>query len=302
MLRSLLGGAVRVLPAGLVLATYRLLVRFAWTRRIVHRALRSTIPESLRIPEGVLFLNRDDPAISAALAMGAYERRETDLFRGLVRPGMVVLDVGANLGLYTVVAARLAGPAGRVIAFEPDAENVALLRRNVEANGLATVVCERIALSDREGDVSLHVSPDNKGEHTILPGVLDGATTATVRATTVDRYLAAHGIARLDLVKVDIQGAEPIVLDGMGDTLRRDRPVLFLEFYPHGIRKAGRDPLAMLRTLESHGYRLAHVDQMTGAVRPVGDAERFARGFKGAAYTNLLCVHREDEAAGRLIS
>lgn len=301
ILRSLLGGAVRVIPAGVVLAVYRLLVRFAWTRRIVNRALRATIPGSVRIPEGVLFLNRDDPAISAALAMGAYERRETELFRRLVRPGMTVLDVGANLGLYTVIAARLAGPSGRVVAFEPSAENAALLRRNVEGNGLAWVVCERIALSDREGEVRLHVSAENKGEHTILPGVIEEAAAETVPTTTLDRYLEGHGIGRVDLVKIDIQGAEPIVLDGMRETLATLAPALFVEFYPHGIRKAGRDPLALLATLASHGYSLSHVDQMTGEVRPVGDPDRFVRGFRGGAYTNLLCLRREDEAAGRPI-
>jgi FkbM family methyltransferase len=99
--------------------------------------------------------------------VGNAERFEMDLWSDSLRPGMVVADVGANLGLYTLLAAERVGPAGRVHSFEPDPQNAALLRRNVAANVYNNVVLHEAAVADRQGVVALHRCPEHHGDHRI---------------------------------------------------------------------------------------------------------------------------------------
>ena len=99
---------LKALPAGAPLFIYRNMLRLPPLRRIANRILLSLLPSTITIPEGVLTLNMHDPVVSGALALGVYEPFETALLRRIIEPGMTVLDIGANLGYQTVIAARLA--------------------------------------------------------------------------------------------------------------------------------------------------------------------------------------------------
>lgn len=186
---------------------------------------------------------RFDRYISYAIhELGIWEPFETAVVQRLLAPGHTFVDVGANIGWYTMVAALRVGETGRVFSFEPDADNFAILRHNVRRNfrgrSRKNVVIERAAASDRNGAGRIFLSSDNMGDHRIYPspGV---AGSEKIREIRLDRYFRRFP-GRLDLVKVDTQGAEPRVYEGARERLLRDRPILISEFWPFGMDASGR--------------------------------------------------------------
>jgi FkbM family methyltransferase len=285
VLRAAIGLTLRVLPGGAPELIYTRLLRPPLLRAAANAMLRRLLPPRIELPEGALFLNPDDPVVSGALALGVYERQVTACFRAALRPGMTVVDVGANLGYYSVIALARTAPHGRVLAFEPDPANHRLLTRNVAAFGDRAVV-RRQAVSAEAGAGALHRHPDNKGKHSLLASEELGAAVP-VEMVALDAALAAVGVARVDLVKLDIEGAEPLALLGMRETLARDRPLLFLECAPRRWARAGFDPEAVLADLARGGYALTWVDESGGGERPV--APEGVAGLEGRdPYVNLI--------------
>lgn len=177
---------------------------------------------------------------------GTYEPEQTRLFEAHVGPGATVLDVGAHVGYYTLLSAVLAGPTGRVVAFEPSPENAAFLLRHVRINRLENVRVEQAAVSDRAGTARFGSGSGSGTGHLAEAGEL------TVRTVTVDEVCAEHGLSP-DAIKIDVEGAEASVLRGARETLAGARPVVFLS--THGP-EAHRDSLDLLRGL---GYRLSPI-------------------------------------------
>ena len=181
---------------------------------------------------------------------GMFEPETVHAFAALLAPGMTVLDIGANVGLFTLVAAHRVGPTGRVHAFEPTPELAAHILRNLELNGLENVAVNPIAVSDAAGHAMLHlVEPDDPGENSIV-NPSPGARTLEVPTVTLDGYIAEHDVGRVDVIKIDIEGAEMPALRGARDLLSGDdSPVLVLEFHPTTLAYSGHSPDDMLGLL-----------------------------------------------------
>lgn len=175
----------------------------------------------------------------------------------IVRPRMTVVDVGANVGLYALKAARLVGPKGRVIALEPGAEAFEQLRRNLRLNAFGWVEALKQAASDRDGEAVLHHVPlgDDPQAYSLVAhaGAEAGEQVTTQRLDTLARML---GLSRLDVLKIDVEGGEPLVLAGASDVLARLRPVVLFECnaYLNAGGEAGAAQSAW-RILEDAGYR-----------------------------------------------
>jgi FkbM family methyltransferase len=188
-----------------------------------------------------------------------------------LRPGMVVLDIGAHVGYYTLVAARAVGPSGKVHAFEPCAETLSLLRTNVRANGFANVEIHPFAAGSGDSKRTLHVT-GSSDSHGLFPHPL----TETVRTTEVRTVRAAQVVqGRVDLVKIDVEGAEFEVLDGMRDLVSSEDPsVLIVEWNPACLRNAGQDPLELPRCLAELGFtNISVLDDRRRLVRSVSDTQ-----------------------------
>ncbi|HEX2079709.1 MAG TPA: FkbM family methyltransferase [Longimicrobium sp.] len=177
---------------------------------------------------------------------GTYEREQTRLFQQHIRPGATVLDVGAHVGYYTLLAAVLAGESGRVHAFEPNPQNADFLRRHVRINALGNVRVEQAAVSDQAGTARFDFGTGSGTGHLAAGGALE------VRTIRLDDYCAEHALAPA-AVKIDVEGAEVSVLEGARQMLERHRPVIFLS--THGP-EAHAASLACLRGL---GYRVAPI-------------------------------------------
>ena len=247
-----------------------------WARGAYDRLVLGLKDEHVRtatVQGHTLFLDPGDRFNLSVL--GIYERKMTQLIQSHVRPGDTAIDVGANLGYYTLLLARGVGPQGRVIAFEPDPDNFSLLERNVSANGYGDrVKCVQAALSDHEGTLRLFRAPD-PGDHRIYDSH-DGRPFLEVPVTTLDSVCAGGGV---DLIKMDIQGAEGLALRGMAGVIEAsDSLTLFTEFWPHGLRLAGRQPTDYLADLVDAGFDLDLIDGSADALQPFS-IERFKREF-----------------------
>jgi FkbM family methyltransferase len=223
-----------------------------------------TEPAELRIdgmPGLRMYLDPTDEVVSRMiLAYGNWEAGETAWFLRMVKPGETIVDAGANVGYYTVIGSRLVGDHGRVYAFEPDPSNFELLRKNVELNGLTNVVLEQKALSNRKGTLKLYIADKNKGDHRIYQPEGEARPSVEVEAVRLDEYF--HDDKRgIDFIKIDTQGAEGVILEGMAGLLERrtDGPTIFMEFWPHALKTMGTDPGAVLGMLHSSDYKFYEV-------------------------------------------
>ena len=218
-----------------------------------------------------------------------FEPLETQFCTETVAPGAVVVDVGANIGYYTLLFAKRAGASGRVFAFEPDSENFRLLRENVNMNGYSNVTLTRAAVSDAAGELTLYRNASNRMDHrTYHPG--EGWENAPVAALRLDDYFRDAG--RVDFIKMDIQGSEPRALAGMGGLLA-DNPavVLVTEFWPFGLRRAGHDPADFLARLAGLGFAFRRIDERRKQVA-AATAEALLRALDDTdkwSATNIIC-------------
>jgi FkbM family methyltransferase len=193
----------------------------------------------------------ENPIELALARRGLVEPQDVRFFLSLLEPGMTVLDVGANIGMYTVLAARRVGPAGRVHAFEPTPAVAGSLLRNIALNALDNVVVNEAAVSDTAGVATLFL-----GETCDRSSLAGGGTPVQVEAVTLDGYLADCEVPKVDVVKMDVEGAEARALRGAGRLLAgEDAPVLMLEFNAEALGAAGSSEAELRGLLEWHGYR-----------------------------------------------
>jgi FkbM family methyltransferase len=228
------------------------------------------------------------------LIFGTYDADLHQAIENLVRPGMVCLDVGANLGEVALHVARRVGPGGQVHAFEPAPPIYERLRLHVGHNHLQDVVhTHPIALSDQTGPCTIAfpgADQDNQGLGSIVNlGPKSGAARATASAMTLDDFVAEHGLTRLDLMKVDIQGGEPALLRGGRRTFAELGPDLLMEVSPEDLRAAGSDSRELCRMLDEYGYRIHH---LTGG--RVGRRIHASEVTPAFAATNVYCTRAAD--------
>jgi len=206
---------------------------------------------------GRVYLNVRESPMMWARALGLYEVAKADAMRALLAPGATFVDVGANKGDFALLAARLVGDAGRVLAFEPEPGNCHWIERSLELNGTRNVRLFPLALSDEDGEALLRLSRQS-GAHTLLPG-LPGRTEGElrVRTRTLDGLLAELGSPRIDMLKLDVEGAELRVLRGAARTLESNPGlVLLLDLHP----ALGVDVAEVAQFLRERGFRLRRLE------------------------------------------
>lgn len=231
----------------------------------------------------------DDIAREACMT-GYYELPVSRVFQSRVHAGGVVVDAGANWGYFTLLAAHAAGAAGRVIALEPDPRVFAALEANLSLNPSAAVTALRQAASDAPGRTTLtgyHEGESNRGLSR-LDAAQSHGPRFEVETTTIDAITASY--PSVDLVKIDVEGAEDLVLAGMRKGLeeRRYRAIV-LELHPGLLKGRGVDPASVLGALGAHGYRGATIDLSSAAYR------RAARGAAIESFLGPEAAWRETE-------
>lgn len=265
-------------------------------RRRFEASARS--PQRIQLRDFALFVHREDPAIGAVIAREhAYEPHVEAALRRALAPGDTFVDVGANVGYFSMLAAALVGPNGRVVAIEPRAANCALIERSVADNEFAHVVVHRVAAGAVKSSAVLHVLPG--ATNGIIPSgpdpiVPEDAAREAVEVVPLDELLA--DLDSVQAIKMDIEGFEPQAWEGLQATLGRYRPIVLCELSPIALRVASREtPDAFLEQIEASGYEvrvLRRTDTADAKPMPREDILRAldVLGEQGMTHLDLVAV------------
>lgn len=217
------------------------------------------------------------------LHMGSYEPEVTRTLRALLRPGMTFIDAGANVGYYSLIAARSVADEGHVYSFEPEQTAHRYLELNVVRNGLRNVTTVQSALSYGPGSVAFipnalegsYVCPDGKSSpHSTL-----------VEAVSLDGFLATQGTT-VDIIKLDVEGGETHALEGMTETSKKSPQMrIVLEVNPRAMKRAGQSPDYLRQLLIQLGFRTYRIIELASELLPLSTPLPYA----GFVYNLLLC-------------
>jgi FkbM family methyltransferase len=196
---------------------------------------------------------------------------DLSLLPTLLAPGSIAVDVGANIGVYSLLCSRLVGATGQVYAFEPARATVAQLRLNIDLNSAANVHIEPSAVADRSSTSRLYHHRDSSRNSLAFRA---SAAFEEIRTTTLDSFFADIDAPRLDFIKVDVEGAEELVFRGALRTIERFRPSILFESNANGAAALGLDYLDAPRLIEKLGYEILDIEH--GEPVPWKQARRFA--------------------------
>jgi FkbM family methyltransferase len=271
---------------------YTVMLRPRPLRIAVNALLRAMLPRTRGMNGALIYLNPHDPVVSGALTLGVYENEEIAFFERVIEPDMIFVDVGANVGLYTALGLRRMCYPGKIICVEPDPVSASFLKQTIESNHKGNqspkVSFYQVALSDTPGEVMLHKNPENKGDNRIYSDPL--CTDAIqVHSDTLDSLMEREAIEEINLIKIDVQGAEAKVVAGARGILRKSTDcVMMTEFWPYGLTSCGSSPSAYLSMLEDIGLSLYSLDGTT--LRPVLDHQALIESCPGRVYRNLVGI------------
>ena len=250
----------------------RCLLRTAATVHLRRSGVRMFLPPNWRGVAKLIYAFRDD-----------YEPELLYLER-VLSPGKVFVDAGANFGIYTLLASKIVGEAGRVISFEPSSRVFPVLRRNISLNGFRNVLALPLALTDKPGRARLYyhsaVGCDSLGKDASFE---QDAHTEEIVTESLDNVLKHTSVGRVDVIKMDVQGAEELALRGAKEIVASTRPVVIFEFFPEGAASLGLSPNGTWNFLEGCGYEFFIVDERGTASRLLSPPPTIA---------NVLAIHR----------
>lgn len=218
----------------------------------------------------------------------------TEIFREVIQPGFTVIDGGANVGFYSVLAASLLQGRGRVVSFEPDPRNIPVLETNVRLNDVSHIVdLVPKALSDVEGELDFWLVPWNSWGGSLVEVKGSQDTRLKVASTTLDDYLFSANINRVDVIKLDIEGAEPLALQGMRRSLASAK-LLIYEINKPRLAELGIQPLELIRWTHEYGgfTSLLVSDERTDEILPLED-NRCPEILNQYGWANVICAKDE---------
>jgi FkbM family methyltransferase len=201
-----------------------------------------------------------------------------------IPPQAWIIDIGANIGFFTERFAKWATQGGRVIAVEPDAHNVNLLKERLARRAITNVEVHQAAAAEFNGTIYLQRNPDHPGDHRISD------SGEAVPCTMIDDLVEGAGNPNVALIKIDVQGGERRVLQGASKTLQRCKPALFIEVDDRALRQFGTNAAELLGELAGLGYQFFHISR-TGTETAIS-LEQVMSALTAAkrGYLDLLCV------------
>jgi FkbM family methyltransferase len=214
------------------------------------------VNQTYTVHDHQMFLDEKD---SLGLVAGTYESHEMEVVKREVQKGDVVLDIGANIGFYTLMFAKLVGSEGQVFAFEPEPENFRLLKKNVEINGYQNVILVPKAISNKNGTIQLYLCESNQGMHRIYDSVCCQSAIDIESIRADDYFSSPH---KMDFIKMDIEGAEYAAIQGMQNLLTQNPQIkIMTEFSPLALFEYGVDSKDYINTLLKYGFTLFSIGE-----------------------------------------
>ena len=266
--------------------------------RLYHYAYRILKPRGIILTETQdlrMYVHAADDVITPEiLAYGVHEEDETELFKKIIKPSMVIVDIGANIGYYSLLAAKLVGEKGKVYVFEPDPLNYNLLVANIETNHFTNIIPIQKVVSNKAGKVKFFLDKGNFGAHTLSEKNIQTERNGYIEADaiTLDGFFKGEKENKVDFIKMDVQGAEGLVIEEALEIIKHNDLKIMMEFWPQGLRNLGTDPLTLLKALHDYGFtiRVMRKDEMhelkkIALVMEVAEEKR---------YVNLLLEKRHE--------
>jgi FkbM family methyltransferase len=262
---------------------YTVILRPPPLRALAHKVLLLISPRHLHTMGVVLALNPRDPIISGTLTLRIYEVKELKWVKSVLRPGMKVLDVGGNIGVYTAIMSKAIGAEGRLYAFEPDPTNYSYLSDTIALNNIPQATALQKAVGSEPGTATLYLAPDNKGDHRLY-GTGTERPGCPVEVVALDQMFPDQVF---DFIKIDIQGFELHAFRGMEQILKRNRDIIvFTEFWPQGLELAGTSAVQFLAFVRSLGFEISEL--LNGAEEPIADDNDLIARYPNLKYGNLV--------------
>lgn len=225
------------------------------------------------------------------LLTGEFEKTQTKLFLNTIKEGDTVIDIGANVGYYTVLAAKKTGARGRVIAFEPDKECLFLLKKNVSLNACSNVLVVPKAVANTEGWLLFHSNLVHKGKSSLVSDK-KSRSTYKIATTSLDQYFSAG--KKIDIVKMDIEGAEILVLESAKKIISKQKKLkLFIEYNPRSLVALGYTPHDLLSLLNKFGFTIKKIiDESRNTILPYSKSN-LNDVLSRVSLCNLFCIKNE---------
>jgi FkbM family methyltransferase len=215
-------------------------------------------------------------------AFREYYEPELVYLERVLSPGKVFIDVGANFGVFTLIASKLVGGFGRVFAFEPTAQSFAILRQNIALNDFSNVRAFQVALAQARGQAWLYHGWDPVG-NSLGMDHLCGDKGETVQTEALDNLLEDNGVDRVDAIKIDVEGAEELVLRGAIRSITKHSPVVIFEYNPGCAARLGLSPDGARNFLESLGYEFV----------VLGDCANCKNPASRPTYFNIVAIPKQ---------
>lgn len=261
--------------------------------KLIHGEIQEN--QLIQLEEMKIYIQPGDWAVGGHIAQNRiWEPHVTHALKSLLRPDATFIDIGANIGYFTLLAASCVGTEGRVIAFEPNPNNCDLLTRSIEANGFRNIQVHRYAVAEYAGAfVLLTDFPESNGHIISCLRAIGqtGKNLHVVGSVVLDEFLA--NIERIDVVKLDIEGAEPKAVLGMRQLLASHRPILITEFNPTAIEQTSQVPaVSYLDQLVELGFDLFILDRTeAGPTTPQSKEAILQASFESSPpYLELLAM------------
>ncbi|MEE4242462.1 MAG: FkbM family methyltransferase [Desulfopila sp.] len=253
----------------------------------IARSLYQSRPEKINIEGYQMYVAPPDSAIGKFIIENReWEPHVSRAMRDLLKPAMVFLDIGANIGYFSLLAASKVGPEGKVISFEPDQFNCSLIHMSARENGFNNIDIYPFAAAEKKKNL-IYDSIDGNGTVSNYDlNISDLAGRTVVCAVTVDDMLKDE--ERIDIMKIDIEGAEFIALQGAKKTISRHKPIIFSEFCPAGLENishaSAREYLEELHLL---GYQIAVLDRKGEVLHFGADIGEVIRFYQSQSHGHI---------------
>lgn len=209
-----------------------------------------------------MYVKTNDIGLSPDLInKGIFEEFETKTFKKLINPNTILIDIGANIGYYTLIASQII-ENGKIYSFEPELNNYKLLVKNIKLNKLNSVFPFQKAISNKIGMIKIFLDSINLGNHSLAKkNVPDQDDFIEVETITLDSFIENFDEIHDILIKIDTQGAEGLILEGAKKLLKRENLKIIMEFWPNGLKNMGTDPYELLNEMKNYGFKISVLDE-----------------------------------------
>lgn len=261
--------------------------KYRIVRRVYHYLKKELKPDYVEIFGNKIFLDKKD-SMNLSIIGSDYEKLTTDYIRKEVKEGDIIIDVGANIGLYTMLFANLVGKSGKVFAFEPEKNNFELLTKNIEVNGYQNIIAINQAISNKMGRLNLNITENSSAMHYLSEKQLE-ENAVSVDVNTLDEYFRNLKY-KIKLCKMDVEGSEMLALKGMSEIIEKTNNLqLIIEFNLETMERGGIRPNEFIEFLKNKKFDMYDIDNNMEVPFPISE-EWLSRVQNG---TNLLCKKNE---------